>query len=143
MTKIIVSGRGAGKTEKVIRESYEKGLIIVCQNQTEAHNIFEQAKKLGLNIPEPLSVNLFKNNKFFDPKIFREGVIVENADVILESLLSVPVETITLSGDKVQLLDYDKAVYNPTRIPPYLDTDSTGHTIRWKQSKRPYIGQKS
>lgn len=31
----------------------------------------------------------------------------------------------------------------PTRIPPYLDTNCVGHTIRWKQSKRPYIGQKN
>lgn len=30
----------------------------------------------------------------------------------------------------------------PSRIPPYLDTDCAGHTIRWKQTKKPYIGKR-
>lgn len=31
----------------------------------------------------------------------------------------------------------------PSRIPPYLKATPTGHTVRWKQSKRPYIGKKN
>ena len=28
----------------------------------------------------------------------------------------------------------------PSRLPPYLDTDDNGRVIKWKQTRRPYIG---
>lgn len=30
----------------------------------------------------------------------------------------------------------------PSRLPPYLDTDENGRVIKWKQTKRPYIGRR-
>lgn len=30
----------------------------------------------------------------------------------------------------------------PSRLPPYLDTDESGRVIKWKQTRRPYIGSR-
>lgn len=109
MTKIIGFGRCFGKTTMAILESHATGHYIVCANRKMADNTFRFAKQLGYTIPFPLSV-LDTRFRFPDGRKYSdEPVIIDNVEMVLESLLGCPVETITFNSPNV-ITTYDRYV---------------------------------
>lgn len=101
MTKLIGFGRCLGKTTMAILESHATGHYIVCANRRMADDTSRFAKQLGYTIPFPLSVS---DTRFRCPdgrKYSDEPVIIDNVEMVLQSLFGCPVETITFNSPHV------------------------------------------
>lgn len=48
--------RGTGKTTRLVQESAKRQIPIVCPTNANAKIIFQRAKELNLQIPNPISV---------------------------------------------------------------------------------------
>lgn len=95
--KIIARGRRAGKTMEVIRESARTGNYILVSNQFQAQNVFKLSLEMGLSIPYPLTVSEMEKGSIQSTSIKREGILIDNADFIIQQLLGVKVNTMTIS----------------------------------------------
>ena len=95
--KLILAPRGGGKTTELIRIASERGGYIVCTNHREAYRITREAEAMGLNIHFPITVQELKNRRGFGPGV--QEFYVDNALLILQELLEVPVAVATESVD--------------------------------------------
>ena len=87
--KVMVMGRQSGKTTLAVKESADKGWPILCTNLSMLNAVKNIAKKLELEIPEPI---FWGSWKYLGKKPLM--VIVDNVDVVLSDILGgVKVET--------------------------------------------------
>lgn len=86
--KIINLGRGQGKTTRLLYASEFSNIPILCSTTIEAKILQEMAYKYGLNIPSPIAVSEIVANKFRGDKSIDNGVLVDEAPMVLQSLLS-------------------------------------------------------
>lgn len=61
--RIINLCRGTGKTTMLIHTSYITGIRIVTETYDKALLIKEQAEQMGLDIPQPICMNEFRNKR--------------------------------------------------------------------------------
>jgi hypothetical protein len=94
--KQITGGIRSGKTTELIRLSAETGGYIVCLNMDEASRIQFQSQEMGLKIPFPITFDEFKSHQYYGRGI--KGFLIDNADMLLKSMSSVPVLAITMSN---------------------------------------------
>ena len=95
-TKIIVQGRRTGKTTKVIEESAKTSKYILVPNQRMADIIFKQALDMGINIPFPVTIDEVLN-KHVSSHVKRQGVIIDEGLILLETILGTHIHMITMS----------------------------------------------
>ena len=102
MTKLIGFGRYFGKTTMAILESHATGNQIICANNRMAQITSYHAKKLGYTIPQPVSINN-PNLKEIINNLNRAhiGVVVDNVEMVLQSLLGCQIDTITFDSPNV------------------------------------------
>ena len=55
-THLIIGDRQVGKTTRLIKESYEKGIPIVVWCNDYAKTILNRAKEMNISIPDPVVV---------------------------------------------------------------------------------------
>lgn len=91
---VIIRGRGKGKTTECIKRSAEKFYYIVCINHKEALRVAEEARRLDLAIPFPLTAFEFNQRLYYPAGV--KGLIIDNADQILAQMARVPIDLITL-----------------------------------------------
>lgn len=82
---LIIGGENSGKTIELLKISAEKGIPIICATKQKCLSLKEKAKKLNLNIPEPMSVAEFIETADFS-KI--NDILIDDLDFVLEVLLS-------------------------------------------------------
>ena len=96
--KVIYKGRGEGKTTKLIEESAQTGIYILCANRSAAQNIFNQAHDLNLNIPFPVTVEEYFRTHGFRGSFIRE-VLIDDADLVLQTVFDqVRIDEISLTN---------------------------------------------
>lgn len=96
--EIILRPRRAGKTTEIIRKAAETFSYIVCKDREESRRVVEQAEKMGLDIPFPITVDEFIGGQFFGKGI--KGFYIDNAELILERLTrGVPLKSISITWD--------------------------------------------
>ena len=102
MTKLIGFGRCFGKTTMAILESHVTGNQIICANNRMAQITSSHAKQLGYAIPQPVSINN-PNLKEIINNLNRAhiGVVVDNVEMVLQSLLGCQIDTITFDSPNV------------------------------------------
>lgn len=89
---------GTGKTHKLMAKAAAHWLYIVCLNRDEVARVAEEAKKLNLEIPRPLSFDEFKRGNFSTFGV--RGFLIDNADLLLQSMCQgVPLEGISLTQE--------------------------------------------
>ncbi len=93
--EIVVSGKQSGKTYNLIKACAEKGGYIVCLDHKQAYSIAERAREMGLDIPFPLTADEFLAGAYHPPGVQR--LFIDNADMLLQSMASVPIEIITMT----------------------------------------------
>ena len=105
--KYALGGRGNGKTARLIKLSAETGCYIVVQSRIQAHEIFKRAKEMRYDIPYPITVeDLIEKERMQDLNDpFYNGVIVDNAEYILQQVLKVPVTALSMSVHEEDLLE--------------------------------------
>ena len=102
MTKLIGFGRCFGKTTMAILESHATGNQIICANNRMAKITSSHAKQLGYAIPQPVSINN-PNLKEIINNLNRAciGIVVDNVEMVLQSLLGCQIDTITFDSPNV------------------------------------------
>lgn len=91
--KVVSLPRGAGKTSAAIMESYKTGRYILVMNKMQARMVFDRAQQLGLNIPFPITLHECRNSQGLNI----EEVIVDEAGMVLETLLDKKVSMVTIT----------------------------------------------
>lgn len=100
--KIISGGRQSGRTTKLIQlcaeaESRGDRSYIVCSTRNEAYQIADMAKRLGFNIPFPISADEFVHRRYVGTNI--DLFYIDNADSLLQYLSAVRIAAITIEDD--------------------------------------------
>jgi hydrogenase maturation factor len=93
--KTYIISRGKGKTTKLIAESAKTGDYIICHCSFEAKRIQKEAQDMGLKIPLPITYNDFLEKRYYGKGI--SGFLIDNADMFLQSLTTVQINSITVS----------------------------------------------
>lgn len=97
--KIIRAGRGQGKTTELIKKSNEEWKYIICADRKRVNNIVNMAKKMGLDIPYPITISelsLSKGQKM-------DGVLIDDIEDILQYLIDKRVDYVTTSCEVIHL----------------------------------------
>jgi hypothetical protein len=90
-----VRPRQAGKTTDAIKRAAERWLYIVVINKQEQRRVFEEAKRMGLDIPFPITFEEFTRGQF--GRGIR-GFIIDNLDMcLLQAARAIPIEVVTWS----------------------------------------------
>lgn len=105
--KLIFGDRHSGKTTELIKESARTGAYIVVSCRNKAHNVFGSAKKLGLNIPFPLTVaDVMSKSK--SSCIFQKGILIDDLEEIINYLfnyITINVATVDCTTLDVGVMD--------------------------------------
>lgn len=99
--KIIVGERRSGKTTKLIEMCAKQGGYIVCINRHEAQRVLAEAKGMGLKIPLPITFTDIRNQRYCVGGV--KKLYLDNAELFLGSLVSVPIVAITMTMDEEDL----------------------------------------
>lgn len=98
MTNIIYQARRSGKTTQIIREASKKNMYILVSNMRQAEEMFKQARKMDTPILYPITVSEWKNGQVAW-RVKRQGILVDEAKIILEELLETSVHMMSISKE--------------------------------------------
>ncbi len=96
--EIICSQRQTGRTTKLIEKcaSYKYALI-VCPSRMRASIIFHDARKMGINIPMPMTFGDFIQGRFDAARI--NAFLIDDLDQCLAIYTrNVPIDTVVFEG---------------------------------------------
>ena len=86
--KIINLGRGQGKTTRLLYASEFNDMPILCSTLTDKRCLQKQAKRYGLEIPEPITVSDVASNTLRGSEEILKDILVDEAPMVLQNLLS-------------------------------------------------------
>lgn len=96
--KIICKGRASGKTTQLLYTSDTTRVPILVPSKQEKLNLIDESQRLGLNIPNPISVTDIRNQKTRETHI--DKCYVDNAEYVLQSLINMEIDAMTLSDEE-------------------------------------------
>ncbi len=105
--KIVGGGIACGKTTIIIKQCAEEGGFIVCENRQAARSIVDAARELGLTINFPITFDDFENKHYHPEGV--EKFHIDNADLLLERMTKVPIETISVQGPIKKMMTEENA----------------------------------
>ena len=94
--KIITGDRMSGKTTALIKQAAERGAYIVCADQKEAARIHEESRRLGLNIPLPITYSDFEDRRYYGKGC---ELMIDNAEALVNYLSRFRVVACTVNTD--------------------------------------------
>ena len=99
MTKILQGGIGSGKSTALIQESARTGIYIMVANNVRAKILFDNAKRMGYDIPYPVTIYewLWSHNRFAGSSIQRDGIYIDDVDdVFREIFMPLKINAVTM-----------------------------------------------
>lgn len=104
--------RASGKTTLLIKESAKTGRPIIEPNTASARYVEEQAKEMGLNIPEPISATSWNGGYYRGSNFNRiDGFLIDEVDSVLSNIFGKPIVKATYTPEKIGVAKaYDKKV---------------------------------
>ncbi len=107
MTELIIGSRYSGKTTEIIKRSAAEGLYILTGTKKQARCIFDQAKRMGYDIPFPVTWEEFQRCKFQGSTIQKDGLLIDEAGWLLSYILNgIPIKGVTWT--KYDFMDLDE-----------------------------------
>lgn len=109
--KIINLGRGQGKTTRLLYASEFNNMPILCSTFKQKDELIDNARKLGLKIPEPIVVSELMTSRIQSSHATYKDLLVDEAPMVLQALLKQfgmhgEVKAITLTEkDKYEIQD--------------------------------------
>ena len=96
---VVIGKRCSGKTTRLIERSAKEGIYILVATKNMARCIADQAKKMGLEIPFPVTLDEYlRGNKFQGSSIRRDGLLIDDLDMVLHQLFGgIPIREVTLT----------------------------------------------
>ena len=96
--------RASGKTTLLIKESAKTGRPIIEPNTFSARYVEEQAKEMGLNIPEPISATSWIGGYYRGSNFNRiDGFLIDEVDSVLSSIFGRPIYKATYTPEKFDM----------------------------------------
>jgi nitrogen regulatory protein PII-like uncharacterized protein len=98
--EVISKPRGNGKTYDLIMKSAETGTPILTA--FEPRYIVGEANRLGVKIPEPMSISRYKflkNNNGFNGSQWNGKLLIDDVECVLRYLLDAEVDTVTVTSE--------------------------------------------
>ena len=92
--KIIIGKRQTGKTERLIKESAEKQIPIICTSSNYVKETKRRAKEMGLDIPDPVPATSLGMNEQI--RQYR-SVLVDDAVLVLSCMLGKNIDTVAIN----------------------------------------------
>lgn len=96
--RLVLKGRGKGKTTELLYTSDATRYRILIPNQHHKDYLLEMARKLDLNIPEPMTCTEYLLRK---RGLHEEGILIDDLELSLEDILTaffgVPVKCATMN----------------------------------------------
>ena len=106
-------------------ESYATGKYIISANRQMAKHTFDYAKQLGYTIPYPLTpIDLYHQGYNLISR--DEGIIIDDVEMVLSSLLSRPIETITFNSRDLQFSE-DRYIEELTELKKELNCSGNNY----------------
>ena len=103
----IFKPRQSGKSTDLIKISAVTGYYIVTANRIRAEALFEQARELGYNIPNPFTVDDYLRSGKLKGSFIKE-ILIDDADAVLQAVFdTVHIEAITMTYDEKDNIDTD------------------------------------
>lgn len=97
--KVYYKEKGKGKTTELIKTAVKDFLYMVVKDNERAHQVFRQAKEMGLDIPFPITFREFVNGRFYGSGV--RGFAIDDVDMLVEYLArGRPVKAISLTKEK-------------------------------------------
>ena len=96
--KIIRTNRGNGKTTELVKKSNREWKYIICSDRGRVKVIEDTARKLGLNIPFPITV---KELPLRSPHI--KSVLIDDVEDVLSYIVGKPIDYVTTSCEVEEL----------------------------------------
>ena len=94
--------RASGKTTLLIKESAKTGRPIIEPNTVSARYVEEQAKEMGLIIPEPISATSWNEGYYRESNFNRiDGFLIDEVDSVLSNIFGKPIVKATYTPDKI------------------------------------------
>lgn len=97
MTKFIIKPRGTGKSTDLLKISHDTGKCLLVANRIIAENHMENARRLNLQIPYPITVHEFLNHGV-SRTVKEEGLLIDDVDMVLRHLLNSNIYAVTGSN---------------------------------------------
>jgi hypothetical protein len=94
--KIDMRPRMCGKSHDLILKSAAWNMPIVCPTHADVERLLATARNIGCHIPCPIDVSQCKVRPDYMRGI--KGVLVDDADRILQELVRAPIEEATWTG---------------------------------------------
>ena len=86
--KIINLPRAKGKTTRLLYASEFNNIPILCSNQASKQHLLDSAKRLNLDIPEPITPSDVTMGGVFKTSLRDQDILVDEAPMVLQSLLN-------------------------------------------------------
>lgn len=104
--------RASGKTTLLIKESAKTGRPIIEPNAASARYVEEQAKEMGLIIPEPISATSWSGGYYRGSNFNRiDGFLIDELDSVLANIFGKPIINATYTPEKIRVAKaYDRKV---------------------------------
>ena len=96
---IIIGERCSGKTTRLIERSAKEQLYILTSTKPRADAIFDNARRMGLVIPYPITVEeCLHGNRFRSSSIRRDGILIDDFDDVLRVIFTgIPIHEVTIT----------------------------------------------
>ena len=111
-THLIIGDRQVGKTTRLIKESYEKGIPIIVWCNDYAKNILNKAKEMNISIPDPVVVTSGIDLRGLASRPdMQNGCLIDDVDFFLPGLLGVNVVAVTanlVSFENTELMTIER-----------------------------------
>ena len=99
--------RASGKTTLLIKESAKTGRPIIEPNTASARYVEEQARNMGLRIPEPISATSWNSGYYRGSNFNRiDGFLIDELDSVLTNIFGRPIDKTTYTPEKVDVPYY-------------------------------------
>lgn len=104
--------RASGKTTLLIKESAKTGRPIIEPNTASARYVEEQAREMGVKIPEPISATSWCSGYYRGSNFSRiDGFLIDEVDSVLANIFGKPIGTATYTPEKIGVAKaYDRKV---------------------------------
>ena len=90
----------------LIKESTKTGIPIIEPNTVSARYVEEQAKEMGLNIPEPISATSWNGGYYRGSNFSRiDGFLIDEVDSVLANIFGKPIDKVTYTPEKTEGLN--------------------------------------
>ena len=98
-----IGGRRNGKTARLIKRANEENLYIVVADSRRAQEIAKMAREMGVDILFPITFKELPFKMAGNPyRMTHDGVLVDDAEAVLEMVVGMPVIGAAACGKVVQ-----------------------------------------